>query len=462
MPIVTTSTAWTAATAAPVKRPIYVLQLAGLSTVYTTEDLARPFGDPTIAVTGTLPSYQPWLKTPQGAAQSVDVLNGTATVGNLTCEVINPDGSIRALIGGTTLAGKTMTLYVGYPATAWPADFVPLHTYVVAEALPSGDWTSGLITGYDPQQLLNISIGVNPDNDGLLSDTNPWVVQGTPSEVVQALVLFGAGLPPSLLNIAALQALDSAAENLYAVQRPFEFRITSSFTLLNFINEQICKATGSYPYVDNLGRIAIKAPRPPAAGVSPVYTFTPDNMLSLPVVKRDPIVNQVVIDYDAGEQNGGSSGSSGYGSTFADDQATSLSLYGFGQTQWTLRSDGIRTRWGARPFVDGVAARIFDRFAGVRAGATSLRGGACRYSVESMLMTAPVWTGDYVYLTHPQIWNMQTGALGVTDQVLEVVNRKPDYAQGKMSFELLDTGLTGLQVATAIGSGCIIGTAKLY
>ena len=59
-------------------------------------------------------------------------------------------------------------------------------------------------------------------------------------------------------------------------------------------------------------------------------------------------------------------------------------------------------------------------------------------------MTLPVWVGDYLTLSHPLMPDLQTGALGVTNRVYEVVNRDPDYAGGKMKYTLLDTGLTGL------------------
>ena len=65
-----------------------------------------------------------------------------------------------------------------------------------------------------------------------------------------------------------------------------------------------------------------------------------------------------------------------------------------------------------------------------------------------MLMTLPVWVGDYAAVTHPLIPDITTGSKGITNRIYEVVDRQPDYANGRMGYKLLDTGLTGAPVAS--------------
>jgi hypothetical protein len=100
---------------------------------------------------------------------------------------------------------------------------------------------------------------------------------------------------------------------------------------------------------------------------------------------------------------------------------------------------------------------MFTRFAGT----TGLRGGAPILTVSAFFMTLPVWVGDYVSLSGPKIPNLFTGALGLTNRLFEVIDRTPDYAGGKMSFKLLDTGLTGAPVATQI-SAAVVDTTTVY
>src|SRR5579864_7756603 len=128
MPIPTNS-AWNTANNAPAKMPIYAFQIAGQATVYTTHDLAR-FG-----VTSR-PTYQPWLVTPKGASQNVDIVQCTSSIGDLQCEVVDVGGAVRTLNGANTLAGSQMTLLVGYPGLDW-SQFVVLQSYVIYKVIPS-------------------------------------------------------------------------------------------------------------------------------------------------------------------------------------------------------------------------------------------------------------------------------------------------------------------------------------
>ena len=113
--MITTTSNWQGKNALAAKMPIYALVLAGqwgTSEVYTTHDLAY------WGVSGA-PSYLPWLKIPQGASQSIDVVNGSSSIGQLECEVVDSGGAVRTLIGNNVIEGSTATLLVGYPHLAW-------------------------------------------------------------------------------------------------------------------------------------------------------------------------------------------------------------------------------------------------------------------------------------------------------------------------------------------------------
>jgi hypothetical protein len=194
--------------------------------------------------------------------------------------------------------------------------------------------------------------------------------------------------------------------------------------------------------------------RPPAAGASPVFTFNEDNLVAFPQWDRQPIVNEAVWQFD-------SDGSS-YQNYETFLQATSISTYGRGN-QFSVTSAGLRTELGAFAFSEWVTSRLFRRFSGV---APAIKGGAPLLTLRAMLMTAPVWVGDYVALTHSKMPDITTGDLGVTNRIYEVIDRQPNYAQGQMSYKVLDTGLTGLPAAWQFGAGaerpCVIGTGTVY
>ena len=391
--MISTNTNWDAKNALMAKQPIYAMEIAGQTTVYTTADLAAA------GVTGTLPTYQPWLMTPQGAAQSIDPVQARSTLGELQCDVVDVGGAIRTLVGTTVLGGETLTLLAGWPGIAW-SEFVVVQTYQIYKIVPASGYGRWTFYARDWQLLTKKTLAVHPENGGLLTQDNPWYLSGTPCEIVQALALYGLGLDAGRLDIDGIQALDSPTEGIYSPWRPFLFALTEPFTVLQFLETEIFKPSGLYAVVTPEGKISLRSWRPPAAGVSPVFAFDQDNMTKLPEIDRLEVVNEVVFRYDYD------------GSAYEQEvyflEATSLTTYGR-TTQWVVESKGLRSEWGAYGFAQWAAGRLFRRLAGTPTG---LRGGAPVLDIEAFLMTLPVWVGDLVTLTHPLMPDLMTGRWG--------------------------------------------------
>lgn len=452
--MISTTTGFNTANALTGKMPIYAMTItvapgvtdASLPVTYTTHDLARN------GITG-YPTFSPWMKTPQGATQSIDIVNGTSSIGELQCEVLEQGGAVRTLVGGNQLEGSTVTLLVGYPGTAW-SDFAVLHTYVLYKINPTSGYTSWMFVSRDPQWLLKETIYSHPENGELLSTDNPWYLCGTPAEIVQAVALFALQLPASFIDRPQMVLLDATTEGLFAGVRPFQFAITDSFEAKTFLEQEVLKPSLMYPVILNTGAYSLRAGRPPAAGPTPVFTFTQNNMMVLPVIDRMDVVNEAVWSYDYD--------GSDYQNYATWIEATSLSVFGPG-TQWSVQSKGLVGALGATWFTEWVSNMIFRRFAGTPTG---LKGGAPILAIQAFLMTLPVWVGDYVAVTHPLMPNVFTGALGVTARVYEVIERTPDYSNGKMQYKLLDTGLTGAPAAGTWAAGSanpfVVDSSVLY
>ncbi len=447
--MITAPSDWNAANALLAKTPIYLMAIAGQPVNYTTHNLAA------MGVTGTLPIYSVWLKTPQGASQTIDVQTGSSSIGELELEVVDMDGSIRTLCGGTTLAGTKVTLSVGYPGIAITS-FVPLHTYTIYKVNPSKDYTSWIFTARDQQMVTKRTIWYHPENGEAIADTNPWILQGTPCEIAQAVWLFALGIPLSAVDRATLLTLDSDAQGLYNASRPFQFILTEAVDADQFLENEIFKASGLYPVVTNTGQLSLRASRPPAAGPTGLFTFTEDNMIVLPELDRLDIYNEIIVNFDYDGSN--------YNSQVVYIEADSVSAFGIAG-QLTIDSQGLRTAFGAEWFIEDMANRYFRRFAGTPAG---LRGGAPTIKIQAFLATLPVWVGDYVLVTHPLMPNVLTGALGVTNELYEVIDREPHYTDGHMEYTLMDTGLTGSPAASQFspaaggGTAAIIGTSLIF
>jgi hypothetical protein len=447
--MITTNTAWDVRNGDLAKKPIYVFAIGGQSTVYSSHDLVRE------GITGTLPAYEPWLCTPTGATQSIDVQGGTSSIGELECEVIDYGGAVRTLIGTNTLEGQSATLSVGYPGLAI-TEFVTLHVYTLYKIIPSKAYTSYLFRSRDRQIDSKRTIWDHPLNGNPISAGNPWILQGTPCEIIQALYLLALQLDVSKVDRAWMLQLDSFAEGLYCACRPFYFVMDQPFQVKQFLENQLYKASGLYPVVNNLGQLSVRSYRAPAAGPSTVLDLNADNVTVLPEYDRMEILNDLLWKIDSG----GGSSNSNYKTTLLFLDATSISTFGRSNER-QVQSDGLHSELGAQWFCQDISQRMFARFA----GSTGLRGGAPVLSVEAFYATLPVWVGDYVTVTHPLMPDLFTGALGVSGRIFEVIDRSPDYANGKMTFKLLDTGLTGIAPAKQYATGtndAVIDTDLIY
>jgi hypothetical protein len=444
--VIETNQAWDDMNVLLGKRPIYAFTIGQEARVYCTADLAA------CGVTDPPADSKAWLKIPRGASQTIDVLNGQSSIGELEIEVIEQGGAVRQLVGGETLEGRSATLTVGYPGIAY-SEFVVLATYQLYKILPSRGYTSWIFRARDRQMNAKRTVWTHPENGLALEASNPWIMQGTPGEIAQAVYLWALGRGVEDIDRAAFVALDAASEGLHQMVRPFLFVLMEPFEAKQFLETEIYKVCGLYPVVDNLGRISVRPPRAPAAGVSGAFEFDEDNIIVLPEIDRMPILNEMIfrLDYEEGE----------FQNEIIYVDGASVSAYGRG-TQQVIESRGLRTVLGAQWICEEVASRMFRRFAGV---SPALRGGAPVITVEAFLLTLPVWVGDYVLVTHSLMPDILTGALGVTDRVFEVVDREPDYSGGRMKYRLLDTGLTGLAAAHLFAESArnfIIGTSEVF
>lgn len=446
--MITTNAAWNVRNGDLAKKPIYIFAIGGQDTVYSSHDLVRE------GITGALPAYEPWLCTPTGATQSIDVQGGTSSIGELECEVIDYGGAVRQLVGTNTLEGQSATLSVGYPGLAI-TDFITLHIYTLYKIIPSKAYTSFLFRSRDRQIDEKRTIWDHPLNGEALATSNPWILQGTPCEIIQALYLLGLKLDVAKVDRAWMLQLDSSAEGLYCASRPFYFTLDQPFQVKSFLENQLYKTAGLYPVVNNLGQLSVRSYRAPAAGPTTVLDLNADNITVLPEFDRMEILNDFLwkIDADSGSN-------SGYKTTLLFLDATSISTFGR-SNEHEIDSDGLRSELGAQWFIQDISQRMFARFA----GSTGLRGGAPVLQVEAFYATLPVWVGDYVTVTHPLMPDLFTGALGVSGRIFEVIDRSPDYANGKMQFKLLDTGLTGVSPAyqyAAASRGATIDSTLIY
>jgi hypothetical protein len=405
---------------------------------------------------------RPCLKVPQGVQQTIRQLDGQSSIGALELETTDSGGYMTALVSNGKLEGRKLTLRVGYPGM-YSSDFVTVATQEVESIQGLPDLTGYRLQCRDLTRTAKTKIFLRGDDGAAVSKGHPRTLLANPMDVL--LMVFqnelGMGqslsLPQTSWRIYDPAQWDAAATSNATLIRPnpsvdvetilayrndifagclLDFDFQQSVEAKQFLEYEILKALGGYLIVLADGRLSPRFMVPPYSFLN-LFAFTERNITVLPGITRQPIINQVTyrLDYD--------------GSNFQQEllflDAPSLEQYGLAG-QDTIESKGLRSARGGVALAGLTATRIFRRYNGVNPVNGSPQGGAPTSAVTSQYMTLTVEAGDFAYLSHPLMPNFETGRRGVFNQIVEVINKQPNYSDGKMTYQLLDSGWMSTKV----------------
>jgi hypothetical protein len=445
------------------------------------------------------------MQIPTGSSQSANELEGTSSVGAMTVKCIDPSGTLKQLAAQDALIGKIVQFQMGFPSLSI-GDFVTLHTLQITQVgwdssgmitLTCADiqrfiqgqqiWWAGGPGEWSPGQTASQPVGPAAVANGFaVSENNPRFVQGNPIDILLAALQneLGVGQDPSLRGstfiLNQLDPIYAQQQNYdptppppgWAIFTPgddstlinpnpyidvnqllslrdsqlsgdfFEFIITRPIDGKQFIEDQILKPLGLYLIVGADGRLRLK-PMKPLPYQTPVFNLTASNVIGIPQTARQPIVNMLTARMDV-NNSGYSTAARAYDGQLTYQQQTSFDRYQQVYEQ-QVEATGLRTNYGATMRSWTLADRIFRRHA----------FAPPVYNVQTHLAALAVELGDLVSLTHPLLVDFQTGKLGVVNITCEVVDRRPDYAQGRMEFALLDTRFLNIAVPYQIGPAAL-------
>ena len=434
------------------------------------------------------------MQIPTGSSQTANELEGTSSVGAMTVKSIDPSGTLKQLAAQDALIGKVVQFQMGFPSLSL-GDFVTLHTLQITQVgwdsngmitLTCADiqrfiqgqqiWWAGGPGECSPGQTASQPRGPAAGANGFpVSEDNPRFVQGNPIDILLAALQneLGVGQDRSLRSsnfiLSQLAPVYTQQQNYdplppppgWAIFTPgddstlinpnsyidvdqflslrdsqlsgdfFEFIITRPIDGKQFIEDQILKPLGLYLIVGADGRLRLK-PMKPLPYQTPVFNLTASNIIGIPETARQPIINTVTARMDV-NNSGCSTAARPYEGQLTYQQQTSFERYQQVHEQ-QVEATGLRTNYGATMRSWALADRIFRRHA----------FAPPVYDVQTHLAALAVELGDLVSLTHPLLMDFQTGKLGVVNITCEVVDRRPDYAQGRVAFSLLDTRFLSL------------------
>jgi hypothetical protein len=424
-----------------------------------------------LMATATDPQSLPYLIVPSGQSQTANELDGASSIGRLDIQTIDPAGVLKALAAQQNLVGKVARFKLGFPGQAL-GDFTPIHTVQVVSAGFNSDgrmtfecadlqrfmqsaqlWTNGGPGSWIPGQVAAPPSGGRAfqANAYPVSDQNPRWFRGHPLDIYLAAMQneLGVGQDPSLDPSAwavYIPGQDSTLINpnpyldvpgILALRGGpfsgdwFEFKITRQVGAKQWFEDEILKVLGLYTVVRADGRLALK-PMKPLRTAQPVMAFNEKNIVGLPSFSRLPVVNVVTVRMNVDDSTRETAARQ-YTDEITFEQATSIAQYQQ-EFKQQIESNGLRVPYGGNLRAFLLADRIFRR----HAFATP------QYKVKAFLSTLAVELGDFVWFNHPLVPDFMSGSVGLTNVVCEVVDRQPNYAEGAMQFQLLDTRFTGL------------------
>ena len=413
----------------------------------------------------------PYLIIPTGQNQSVRELDGASTLGRFDLQTIDPGGVLKSLAAQQNLIGKIATFKLGFPGQAL-GDFVRLHTLQIVSTGFTSDgrltfncadlqrflqgaqlWLNGGPAPWIPFLPATSPTGGRAflANARPVSDLNPRWLRGNPLDIYLAALQneLGVGQDPSLPPSAwtlYIPGKDSTLINpnpyldvpgILALRNGpfsgdwFEFKITRPVDAKTWLDDEILKVLGLYTIVRADGHLSLKSMKP-SAMAQPVLALNQKNIVGIPSSSRLPVVNVVTVRMGV-DDSGRETAARQYSSEVTFEQATSIAQFQQ-ELKQQIQADGLRLNYGGNLRAFLLADRIFRR----HAFATPV------YKVKAFLSTVVVELGDLVWLNHPLVPDLVTGAVGLTNVVCEVIDRQPNYAAGWMEFQLLDTRFTKL------------------
>jgi hypothetical protein len=360
-----------------------------------------------------------WISAVDSCQQSIDILNGSSSLGDINITVLDYRRQFTAEFAGAVLEGRKATFKVGYPGLD-PAYWPVLFSGIVNKLGTTNDGSCYVFNIQDMNRVNQQVIYLLGDDGQPCDSDHPKTVVGNPLDILLQILRDQVGLADHDVDIAGIEA---ARDQLYGGME-MQFTITSPPEAKNFIEQELLKPLGGYGYTNNLGQYTVGFLQPlgqPAA----VMTLDRNLLTAIPVIDQADLVNTLSYRFD-------SDGSKFWAET-VQIFAESAELYGqWGeaastQGQTVIESQGVRSGFQGFALARLVAKAIFARY-GSKNPITS---------VSALWPAALLDPGDYVMLVHPLAPNRATGGMGI-NQLMQVVGRTRNHDSCTVDLDLTD------------------------
>lgn len=377
-----------------------------------------------------------WLLGIDDHTTTINDLDGGADNEELTFTVQDNGGGITHDMASFTFEGKQVTLQQGFVGMA-QADFITLWTgYVDRVNSANANLEYQFVCG-DISLKIQQPVFATGDNGLPTSSSNPKTLAGHPCDLIQSILITQLGISSSLVDVARLNAYKAGPfSGMW-----FEFHLTQAPKADEFIKAQLMKPMGGYMWVNSQGKISFNFFYP-LAGAAALATLGPDSWVDVPLAEQADLVNVVQYQFDkddkasggssSGQTTAGSGNSGNYMSQNTELDNTSITNYDGQTSELVIQADGVRSVFQGWFLSRFVATMIFARY-----GTKNLMFDT--NAADALWSACRLEPGDIVAVTHPLIPDRKAGVIGITGKLFEVLDRKFNFAEGKVTFKLLDS-----------------------
>jgi hypothetical protein len=362
--------------------------------------------------TGIVDDYE---LTSDGTAYRITVRDAAALANETTFEAATSQIDVADISSSDT--SVTLKLVQFFSASG----YILIDSEIIQYTGKSGVALTGLTRGAKGTTPAAHTIGATVQEVIVLGPAHPLDIAVS---VLTNTGKTGLGISASLVDSAEFTAMKAVVGDGLL----FEFHLKESQNGKQWLEQEIFSPLAAYPVVLGNGKISLKVYRQPVPAQLD-GSIDEDSIIGIPQWSANlkSLVNDVTIYYDYDVVTGSFQGSANY--------TDAASIAANGRHKRYIRMRGARSSFAdTMLYIEERATAILQRY----------KNPAPIVRVQTHFGKNLIEAGDIVELSSAILPNRDTGLRGVTDSLVEVVNREPDFSRGLMGFDLLLAGFSEL------------------
>jgi hypothetical protein len=363
---------------------------------------------------------RPWMKNPEDLDITIDELNGSSSLGKLSFNVLDHAHLITADFPNYVFEGKKVRLRTGFPGML-RSEFVTMFTGVIV-SVESMDGNLGYnFVCSDGKARLNQVIWTTGD-DGVATDSDhPRTINGNPLDILLSILQTEIAMLSSEINVAKIEQY---RDTIFAGMQ-FVFNITDPPQALDFIQKQLMIPLGGYIWTRADGVTDVNFLYP-LGGVSSSMSIDQKILDVTPTAGQTDLKDVVTFRFDKNDDPSGS-GNADFLSVAVQKYQPGINKYGL-YGQQVIESDGVRSGFQGNFIAAFCAQMIFLKY-----GFKNLT-----FDGECLWVTVLLEPGDFVLISHPRVPDRVNGVFGITNWLMQVLDRTWAFNDGKVTLKLID------------------------